>query len=1047
MQNYKYEAFISYRHIELDMQVARALHKQLETFSIPAVIKKSSGKNKVGTIFRDQDELPTSNDLGGSIRNALEQSNWLIVICSPALPQSKWCMEEIDSFISQGRGDHILTLLIDGEPSKSFPKQLRFTEVNGQVIEREPLAADIRARDLKSMLKRLKIEKLRLLAPMLGVKFDDLRQRARERRKKQIALISACALLAAAIFGGIYSIQYKKAQQALHEVNITKAAELLSQAKNYYNNGQQAAAVRTAAECLTLQTSLGLDTLSGESILYGSIVNFPENSSIASLTHTGTVNGAAFSQDGAFLATISNKDFLTVWDVHTAEAVYAKQLARLWEPATYDGSIIGLYGLKFTKDNELILSMPTGIQDFADSLSVYRFDQKGKELFSYHSSTLSYSARAGMVVWEDAGVIMLTGYGGLNVLNLENGSLISEKPLGGDIPWFELNSVAGKYLTLASFTNSSDICNLSVDVFTAESVKTGEAYKSFSFSVPLYSIDSMIPLDDENVVISNKSEIYLYNMASQKRVVVGEFSNMEMKYPLLLTCSEPYHFVAGYQDYAINEFSYDPTVGRITPTNDFTLGTNPGYIADLIVWADKNASVLSFLLKNTGNSGKWVLSDGTFFYRFNNFDMEGITEWVSSENGTVAAVKENSNVCCLYDVTVEREHLSFNRRDTQYIRQPMYLDSKDNFIVYQGFENGKGYYFSVGSFSDGTYAEDKRAYISGTETWQRYDMLDVKAPYDQVVFGENEAVLLVSEENNERSLLRLDYAGCTFQKLNQFTAEYPKLITMNEKMVVVCTSNGVSYNAYDLKTGELVNSSPEGPIYWNTVEHYGRPAPNIAFWVWLDAEKTKRLRWSYIDFDTGEFVDMDENAMPNAEVFISDDGYTAYFYGDDGNIAIFDLHTFKVTGYIKPGQNNLIDIQYVGGDMLAMVTKQNDIRFYDMAAQKEVAILQGLTDNVTNITYNARNGLAGVMGKTTLEIFDVKNNVRHTGTILFADRLTEESSYTAYIADDARYFYLVSHDADSENNTGLWYYCSPATYRLYTDEELLQLAAKYGYNQ
>ena len=106
---FKYEAFISYRHKELDIAAAKAIHRQIETYRIPAYIKKRSGKAKIGKIFRDQDELPLMADLGEGIRAALEQSEWLIVICTPELPESKWCMAEIDYFISLGRRNRILT--------------------------------------------------------------------------------------------------------------------------------------------------------------------------------------------------------------------------------------------------------------------------------------------------------------------------------------------------------------------------------------------------------------------------------------------------------------------------------------------------------------------------------------------------------------------------------------------------------------------------------------------------------------------------------------------------------------------------------------------------------------------------------------------------------------------------------------------------------------------------------------------------------------------------------------------------------------------------
>ena len=189
----RFEAFISYRHVEPDMTVAKTIHRQLETYRIPAYIKKVTGKQKMGRVFRDQDELPLLTDLGEGIRDALRASAWLIVVCTPDLLKSRWCMAEIDYFIALGRRDRILTVLVSGEPEESFPAQLRF--VDGE--EREPLAADVRAASTAMSLRKVRGEKLRLLAPMLGVGYDDLKRRQRERFLRTVAGVSAAAAIAA----------------------------------------------------------------------------------------------------------------------------------------------------------------------------------------------------------------------------------------------------------------------------------------------------------------------------------------------------------------------------------------------------------------------------------------------------------------------------------------------------------------------------------------------------------------------------------------------------------------------------------------------------------------------------------------------------------------------------------------------------------------------------------------------------------------------------------------------------------------------------------
>ena len=184
----KYCAFISYRHVSPDSDIAKALHTAIETYGIPGSIKKRTGRKNMGKVFRDQEELPLSADLGADIEAALDKSDWLVCVCSPRYLESLWCMREVEYFLEHKGRDRILAVLAEGEPEDSFPDALcHETRENGETVEVEPLAADLRGENRK----KLRGESLRLLAPMLGVSYDDLKRRARQRRLRQI--VAACA--------------------------------------------------------------------------------------------------------------------------------------------------------------------------------------------------------------------------------------------------------------------------------------------------------------------------------------------------------------------------------------------------------------------------------------------------------------------------------------------------------------------------------------------------------------------------------------------------------------------------------------------------------------------------------------------------------------------------------------------------------------------------------------------------------------------------------------------------------------------------------------
>ena len=194
-KEYKYDAFISYRHTEPDKFAAEKIQKYLEEFKLPKNIKNEDKlrKTRIERVFRDKEELAITNNLEDPIIQALKDSEYLIVICSPRIKESVWCLKEIENFIEFHGRNKILTVLIEGEPEDSFPEILLFEEEhvweNSVETTRrrkvEPLAADVRGKSKNQIWKLIKTELLRVIAPMFGLEYDDLRQRHKERRMKK----------------------------------------------------------------------------------------------------------------------------------------------------------------------------------------------------------------------------------------------------------------------------------------------------------------------------------------------------------------------------------------------------------------------------------------------------------------------------------------------------------------------------------------------------------------------------------------------------------------------------------------------------------------------------------------------------------------------------------------------------------------------------------------------------------------------------------------------------------------------------------------------
>ena len=246
MKNLKdihYDAFISYRHLEPDSFVAQTLHKRLEAFSLPRSARDKAGsvKTKIERIFRDEEELPLSEDLSEPIDNALTNSEFLICICTPRYLESKWCMREIEIFLQTHDRDHILVVLAEGEPEESFPELL----TQGG---REPLAADTRGETKKEIISKIDTAVLRISAAIFGLNFDELKQRHREAKLKHLMAVGGmigAAVLVFAVFATVTLIRISNQNVEISEQNreISKQKDTISA---QYSDLQEKYAEKTA---------------------------------------------------------------------------------------------------------------------------------------------------------------------------------------------------------------------------------------------------------------------------------------------------------------------------------------------------------------------------------------------------------------------------------------------------------------------------------------------------------------------------------------------------------------------------------------------------------------------------------------------------------------------------------------------------------------------------------------------------------------------------------------------------------------------------------
>ena len=324
----RYNAFISYRHCEPDRRWAKWLHRALETYRPPRALVRSGVPARIRRVFRDEDELPASADLSRAIDEALEQSRYLIVVCSPRTLESRWVNQEIVRFREMGRGDRILALLVEGEPGEAFPLALREirTRITGEggatreeIEHVEPLAVDVRASRTERPAELERMARLRLAACILGCRFDDLRQRDQERHRRR--LFAASAVLAGLVvsFGVLALWAFNERDRAERERAAT--IEALGRARHAgLLNASRAAQPGDPMLALLLARAAAVQQATPAAVTR--LHEVLAASSTRRVLRAGErLDGAILDPTGRFVLGCSWRGGATVWDLDGGSAI------------------------------------------------------------------------------------------------------------------------------------------------------------------------------------------------------------------------------------------------------------------------------------------------------------------------------------------------------------------------------------------------------------------------------------------------------------------------------------------------------------------------------------------------------------------------------------------------------------------------------------------------------------------------------------------------------------------------------------------------------
>lgn len=345
-QTYKYDVFISYRHLDPDEEIANALHKFLETFKIPKELSAETAWK--GRSFIDRQEL-TARDLSDSIIEAIRHSKYFISVCSKRTRFSPWCIKEIELFRQLHGDDRIFVLLVEGEPEEVFPDEIRDlkkapkTMNEGEAESREILAADVRPRRIRTKefkgyehlnaaetkdLKREAVNLLktseiyRIMGGILGMDYGDLRQRSRERRLKLMLGIAGIVSVAFAVFTSFMLMMYLRAKHSEKIARQQTTLMIMSYGDRAVESGDRLSALLIADKAMEyaseeMEEADYINTMNF-SILNRSLYNLPYTG-LAKLNIAKSSPFYVTVEGGYRIVSIGEKNNIEIWDTRKGE--------------------------------------------------------------------------------------------------------------------------------------------------------------------------------------------------------------------------------------------------------------------------------------------------------------------------------------------------------------------------------------------------------------------------------------------------------------------------------------------------------------------------------------------------------------------------------------------------------------------------------------------------------------------------------------------------------------------------------------------------------
>jgi WD40 repeat protein len=403
---YTYKAFLSYSHAA-DGRLAPALQSALHRFAKPWY------RLRAVRVFRDRTNLSANPGLWPEIQKALGESEFLLLMASPASADSKWVRLELKYWLENRDPARLILLLTDGELSWdetagdfAWPRTTALADLVRGQFKQEPRYVDLKfAKGVDQLSTRHPqfLDGVATIAAALHgrpkdeIFGEDVRQ---HRRTKQLAwsagtvllLLLIATVVAAIGFYWQYTVAEKRRQETEERERIANIRRLSAEAGRAESQSPQRALL-LAGEAL--RVSLDRNTPCLPVARQAMLHTLARVGGVALYRHAGPVKSLAVSGDGQWLAS---------GDVGGALALTRLTPARA-APVSWKGHGEGIPCLAFTPDG---LRLASGSYD--GTLKVWNLADPAASLVEFGKHAGGVSA---VLVTQDGTKLVTAGFDGV----------------------------------------------------------------------------------------------------------------------------------------------------------------------------------------------------------------------------------------------------------------------------------------------------------------------------------------------------------------------------------------------------------------------------------------------------------------------------------------------------------------------------------------------------------------------------------------------------------------------------------------------------------